>query len=147
MPLAISVVPSIGSTATSHSGPLPVADLLAVVEHGRLVLLALADDDDALHAHRADQRAHGVDRRAVAAVLVAAAHPAAGGHGGRLGHPDQLEGQVAVGRRAVGAGMRGRVVPTGAGSRDRAATRDLLSRAARRLGGQRGASCPAILGA
>ena len=83
-------------------GALPVADLLAVVEHRRVVLLALADDDDALHAHRADQRAHRVDRGAVAAVLVAAADPPARGHRGRLGDPHQLEGQVAVRRRPVG---------------------------------------------
>ena len=114
MPLAISVVPSIGSTATSHSGPLPVADLLAVVEHRRLVLLALADDDDAAHADGADQRAHGVDGGAVAAVLVAAADPAAGGHGGGLGDADQLEGEVAVGRRPVGA-ERARAVRDGRG--------------------------------
>ncbi len=83
-------------------GALPVADLLAVVEHRRLVLLALADDDDALHAHRADQGAHRVDRGAVAAVLVAAADPPARGHRRRLGDPHQLEGQVAVGRRPAG---------------------------------------------
>ena len=98
MPLAISVVPSIGSTATSHSGAGAVADLLAVVEHRRLVLLALADDDDAAHRDGADQRAHGVDGRAVAAVLVAAPDPAAGGHRGGLGDPDELEGEVAVRR-------------------------------------------------
>ncbi len=102
---------------------LAVADLLAVVEHRRLVLLALADDDDAVHAHRADERAHRVDRGAVAAVLVAAADPAAGGHGGRLGDPDQLEGEVAVGRRPVGAEARG---SSEGGLRERAATRDLL---------------------
>ena len=76
MPLAISVVPSIGSTATSHSGPLAVADLLAVEQHGRVVLLALADHDDAAHGDGVDQLAHRVDRGAVAAVLVAPADPA-----------------------------------------------------------------------
>ena len=78
-----------------------VADLLAVVEHRRFVLLALADDDDAAHRHGADQRAHRVDRRAVPAVLVAATDPAAGRHRGRLGDADELEGQVAVRRLAV----------------------------------------------
>ena len=60
--------------------------------------------------------AHRVDGRAVAAVLVAAADPAPGRHRGRLGHPDQLQGEVAVGcldasRRARAAGyasVRGR---------------------------------------
>jgi hypothetical protein len=56
-------------------GALAAADLLAVEQHRRLVLLALADDDDALHRDGADQLAHRVDRRAVAAVLVAAARP------------------------------------------------------------------------
>ena len=49
IPSAVSRVPSSGSTATSTCGPVAVADLLAVVEHRRLVLLALADHDDALH--------------------------------------------------------------------------------------------------
>ena len=75
-----------------------VADLLAVVEHRRFVLLALADDDHAVHRHAAEHDAHGVDRRAVGALLVAAAHPAGRRHGRRLGHPDQLQGQVAVRR-------------------------------------------------
>ncbi len=73
-----------------------VADLFAVVEHRRVVLLALADDDDAAHRHRVDQLAHRVDRGAVAALLVAASHPAAGGHRAGLGDPHQLQGQVAV---------------------------------------------------
>jgi hypothetical protein len=71
--------------------------VLAVEQHRRVVLLALADDDHALHRHRADELAHRVDGGPVAAVLVAAADPAAGGHGGRLGHPDELQCEVAVG--------------------------------------------------
>ena len=55
-----------------------------------------------------DQRAHRVDRGAVGAVLVAAADPAAGGHGGGLGDPDQLEGEVAVGRLGCPACSDGR---------------------------------------
>jgi hypothetical protein len=91
-----------------------VADLLAVVEHRGLVLLALPDDHDAAHAHGADQRAHRVDRGAVPAVLVPPAHPAAGGHRRGLGDPHQLHGQVAV--------RRGAVPPTaGRGPGDRAA--------------------------
>src|SRR5438270_1501962 len=78
-------------------GTETVADLLAVVEHGRFVLLALADDDDALHRDGGDQLAHRVDRGSVGAVLVSPADPATGGHGGRFGHTDELEGEVAVG--------------------------------------------------
>ena len=48
-----------------------VADLLAVVEHRRLVLLALADHDDAVHRHRVEHQAHRVDGRAVGALLLA----------------------------------------------------------------------------
>ena len=73
-----------------------VADLFAVVEHRRVVLLALADHHDAAHRHRVHQLAHGVDGRAVAALLVAAADPATRGHRAGLGDPDELEGEVAV---------------------------------------------------
>ena len=71
------MVPSIGSTAMSHGGAA-VADLLAVEEHRRFVLLALADDDDAVHRDGVEDEAHRVDRGAVGGVLVAPAHPAAG---------------------------------------------------------------------
>ena len=73
------------------------ADLLAVEQHGRFVLLALADDDDAFHRHRVEDDAHGVDRRTVGAVLVALAQPAAGGQRRGLGDPRELHRQVAVG--------------------------------------------------
>jgi hypothetical protein len=73
-----------------------VADLLAVVEHGGVVLLALADDDDPAHADGRDHRAHGLDRGAVGLVLLTAAHPAAAGHGGCLGDTNQLESEVAI---------------------------------------------------
>ena len=77
-----------------------VADLLAVEEHGRFVLLALADDDDAVHRHGGQHGAHGLDGGAVGAVLVAPAHPARAGERGGLGDPHQLEGEVAI--RAAG---------------------------------------------
>ena len=83
-----------------------VADLFAVVQHRRLVFFALADDHHAAHRHRVDQLADRVDRRAVAALLVAAAHPAAGGHGAGLGDPDQFHGQVAVWGFAACAHLR-----------------------------------------
>ena len=79
-----------------HLGAGAVADLLAVEQHRGFVLLALADHHDAAHRDRVDQLAHGVDGGAVAAVLVAAADPAAGRHRGGLGDPDQVEGDVAV---------------------------------------------------
>ena len=74
-----------------------VADLLAVEEHRRFVLLALADHDDAVHRDRVEHEAHRVDRGAVGGELVAAPDPAGGGERRRLGHPHQLQGEVAVG--------------------------------------------------
>ena len=82
-----------------------VAHLLAVEEHRGVVLLALADDDGALHRDGGDQGAHRGDGGPVREVLLAPADPPAGGHRGRLGDPDELEREVAVGvegRRALG---------------------------------------------
>ena len=96
-PRAVSVVPSIGSTAMSVSIGVPSPIALAVEQHRRLVLLALADDDDAVHRHGVEHDPHGVDRGPVGPVLVAPAHPAAGRQRGGLGGADELEGEVAVG--------------------------------------------------
>ena len=102
MPSAVSRVPSSGSTATSTSAPCAVADLLAVVEHRRLVLLALADHDDAVHRDRVEHRAASRRRRpGRRRLLVAAPDPAARAHRRRLGHADELEREVPVGRLAV----------------------------------------------
>ena len=81
----------------STLGRAAVADLLAVVEHRRLVLLALADHDDPVHRHGVDQQPHRVDGGAVGRLLVAAADPARRGQRGGLGHADELEREVAVG--------------------------------------------------
>ena len=78
-------------------GAAAVADLLAVVEHRRLVLLPLADHDDAAHRDAVEHEAHRVDRRLVGALLLAAADPARRGHRSRLGHADELHRDVAVG--------------------------------------------------
>src|SRR5699024_2933605 len=80
-----------------HLGAVAVAHGLAVEQHRRLVLLALADHDGAVHADGVHEGAHRVDRGAVGPVLVAGADPAAAGDGGGFGHADQLEGEVAVG--------------------------------------------------
>ncbi len=74
-----------------------VADALAVVEHRGFVLLALADDHDAVHGNRLQDHPHGVDGGPVGAFLVAPTHPPGGGQGRGLGHPDQVQGQVAFG--------------------------------------------------
>ena len=49
------------------------ADLLADVEHRRLVALALADHHRAVDVEHVERLAHGVDRRLVGRVLVAVA--------------------------------------------------------------------------
>ncbi len=73
------------------------AHVLAVEQHRRLVLLPLADHDDAVHRDRVEHRAHGIDGRLVGGNLVAAADPPAGAHGGGFGDADELESEVAVG--------------------------------------------------
>ena len=88
-----------------------VADLLAVEQHRRVVLLALADDDRAAHADRADHEAHRVDGGLVGVVLVAPSDPACRGHRRRLGDAHQLEGEVAVGPVGVAHGADPRDAP------------------------------------
>jgi hypothetical protein len=75
------------------------ADFLVVVQHRRFVLvLVLADDDDAPEKDGGEQEPHLVDRGLVAAFLVAVACLSAGGHGGGLGDSHQIETDVAVGQ-------------------------------------------------
>ena len=81
-----------------HAGRRTVADLLAVEEHRGFVLLALADDHDAFHPHRAEHHAHRLYGGAVGRVLVAAAHPPTGGQRGGLGGAHELHCEVAIGR-------------------------------------------------
>src|SRR3954464_12723764 len=98
MPLAISVVPSTGSTATSQSGPSPLPTSSPLNSMGASSFspspitttppLPPADPPAPAHRPRRPQLAHRVDGRAVATDLVAAADPAAGRHRGGLGHPD-----------------------------------------------------------
>ena len=122
MPSAVSRVPSSGSTATSTSGPQPGADPLAVEQHRRLVLLALADHDDALHGDRVDHPPHQVDRGPVGGVLVAPPDPAGGAHRACLGDAHELEREVAVGNGRVRNGSHGCVDPTPAGASAAAAS-------------------------
>ena len=68
-------------------------DLLADVEHRRLVALALADDDRAGELDLVHRPAHGLDRGRVGLVLVAAAHEPGRSDRGRLGDADHLEGE------------------------------------------------------
>ena len=82
-------------------GRRAVADLLAVVEHRRLVLLPLADHDDAVHVDRVQHGVHAVDGGLVGGLLVAAADPARGLQRGGLRDAHELEREVAIGRHVV----------------------------------------------
>ena len=73
-----------------------VADLLTVVEHRRIVLLALADDHGAAHAHRRQRQAHRFDRCMIGAVLVAPTDPSRRGETCGLGGPHEVHGEVAI---------------------------------------------------
>ena len=85
MALAVSVVPSSGSSAMSTLMP-PDADLLADEQHRGFVALALADHHRAVDGQEIEGPAHGFDGGLVGGVLVAAADQARGSDGGGLGH-------------------------------------------------------------
>ena len=72
------------------------ADFFADVEHRRFVALALADDDRPADVQRVERLAHGVDRRLIRALFVAAAHQARRSHRRRLGEADRLQADVAI---------------------------------------------------
>ena len=74
-----------------QAGELPVADTLAVEQHWGFVLLALADDDDAVHVDGRQHGAHGIDRGLINLVLVAAALVASRRDGRHLGDVNELE--------------------------------------------------------
>ena len=94
--LAHSVVPSSGSTAMSTFGPVLRADLLADEQHRRLVALALADHHGAVDRQLVELAPHGVDRRLVGGLLVAAAAQPRRRHRGALGHAHDLEREDAL---------------------------------------------------
>ena len=75
-----------------------IAHPLAVVEHRRLVLLPLADHDHAVHRDCGQHSPHPVYGALVGRLLVAAANPARGADRARLGHADELERKVSIGR-------------------------------------------------
>ena len=80
------------------------ADLLADIQHRRLVHFALADHHGAFDGDLIEGMAHRLDGGAVGLVLLAETDPARGGERRGLGHAHQFERQVAVGDIA---GLRG----------------------------------------
>ena len=67
------VVPSSGSSAMSTFGPLRVPTSSPMIEHRRLVALALADHHRAVDRQPVELAPHGVDGGLVGGDLVAAA--------------------------------------------------------------------------
>ena len=91
------------------------ADLLADVEHGRLVLLALADHHDPADGAGLERVAHGIDGGFVGEVLVTPAKPARGGDGTGLRDAGEVKGKR--GGEGLGHGdhpspWRGRIIAT-----------------------------------
>ena len=66
---------------------LPHAHLLADVEHGGFVPLALADDNGAIHADRFHGFAHGFHRQLVTVLPPSMADGGGASDGGLLNHP------------------------------------------------------------
>ena len=77
------------------------ADLLADVEHRRLVALTLADDDGAVDRHGVELAAHRLDRRLVRPVTIALAHRVGAGDGRLLDDAQELERKVGFHRGAL----------------------------------------------
>ena len=86
-------------------GPLPArADLLADVQHRRLVALALADHDRAVNRQLVERGAHRFDRGGVGGLLVAAPDQLGRGDRRGLGDADHFEHEHAVEDVAAGGG-------------------------------------------
>ena len=77
-------------------GPRAYPDHLAVIEDVDVGLIALADDDLAVHVDRVERLAHRVARRAIGHPLVALADEARGCERGGFGRACNFQGQVAI---------------------------------------------------
>ena len=85
------------------------ADLLADEQHRRLVALALADHDGAVHVELVERGAHRLDRGGVGRLFVAAPDQRRGGDRRGFGHAHHFEHEDAV-EHLAGGGHAG-VVP------------------------------------
>jgi hypothetical protein len=79
--------------------------VLAVEQHRRLVLLALADHHDAVEVDRAEELAHRIHGRAVGAELVTLADERHRADRGRLGRAHEFEREVPIGVQEQRAGF------------------------------------------
>ena len=77
-------------------GSLRAADLLADIEHRRLVALALADHHGAVDLERVERLAHRFDCGSVGGLFVAPPDQLRRGDRGCLGHADEFEDEDAI---------------------------------------------------
>src|SRR5438309_1769111 len=94
-PIPIKTSTPVSMQQLAMAGGAP-PHLLADVEHGRLVPLALADDDGAADVQGVERLAHRVHRRLIGRLLVASAHQPGRGHRRRLGEADGFQTDVAI---------------------------------------------------
>lgn len=81
------------------------AQLLALVQHRGVILLAFADHHPPTPGHFGQGGSHGGDGIGVGGVLVPSAHPPEAGHGRGLGGGEEVQGEpVGVAVRLVGRG-------------------------------------------
>src|SRR6267143_7100499 len=76
-------------------GPAP-PHLLSDEEHGRLVPLALSDDDGAADVQVVEGLAHRVHRGLIGELFVPAPHHPRGSHRGGLGEPHRLKPDIPI---------------------------------------------------
>ena len=74
-----------------HRRSVAGSDVLADVEHRSFVLLAFADDDDAVDVDLAENAAHRVDGGLIDGVLVAAPDQLAGDDRRSFGRPEKFQ--------------------------------------------------------
>ena len=70
------------------------ADLLADVEHGCFVALALADDDGAVDWHVVHDAAHRLDSRLIGGVPISLAHGVGAGDRGLFDDAEEFQREI-----------------------------------------------------
>ena len=81
-----------GTSCPSVNG---AADLLADIKHRRVVALALADHDGAVHGNRIHRLAHGLGRNLIAQMTIALTHGARRFDGRVLNHAQEFQCEIA----------------------------------------------------
>jgi hypothetical protein len=78
-----------------HQGGFTRTQVFPIVEHWGFILLALANDDDAVHLHRVENEAHRIHGGLIRGVFISAADESAGCQRGRLSHTNQIKRKIA----------------------------------------------------